>query len=670
MDSEEILGLISGKATTTSFAFNIRDVKKVQRNQYILAIDVNDNRKILAHIKSIVVSGSTSVADCEVLGEVIDGKLIPPKRPITIGSKVIKPPSELLAELLARVPKETRLLVGRVFTQMDLVPVYFNPADFARHMVVVATTGGGKSYSMSVFIEELLKLMERGKKDFAIVIFDVHNEYGGLALPNNDQIQIEKLKKYGLEPRGFEEDLMVFDWNVNPIMLKDDFDPERLLFLYNVKELRFALILKELIGERETMPLNDLLVKLEVSDLHAQTKQALVTRIRALRESGLFSRDAPNFSDLIEPGKATIIRLANAPLGDYGVRFIVADVLRGLFNEAKSRRLDFNVLIVIDEAHLFAPKKGKIDAVRDVIERVSREGRKYGVWLVLATQSPRDLSDTVIINCSSMLALKMLKKDISEFAKVFDIPKEIAEILVDLPPGRGYLKAPSLTLPILLEVRPRMSREVKGSIEQIREIEDKVAEIAKRTKEHLSKKFKEKVEKTVEPMGEEKEEKEGEKEEEKTGKVEVKEEKRKVAEIERKIGKEEKEKKLEEMEKKVKETKMKKVVKVKLEKEKPVVIVIDGSIIEELVDNIISLGYGPRELIKHLLEEGRVSLSRAFTMVDERILEALLMLGVIEKRANFIMLSLDKYLRRILGYGVTKEQFMAYKKYLKEKLGY
>ena len=669
----EPLGLVSGKATPKSFVFNIRDVQDIQRNQYVLAIDVNDNRKILAHIKNIIVSGSTAVAECEVLGEIIGDSLRPPSRPITIGSMVIKPPSEVLAELLARVPKDTRLLVGRVFTQKDLVPVYFNPADFARHMVVVATTGGGKSYSISVFIEELLRLMERRKKDFAIVIFDVHNEYGGLALPNKDPRQIEKLRDYGFEPRGFEEHLMIFDWEANPIMLKDEFDPERLLFLYNVKELRYALILKEIIGEQGTLPLNDLLVKLEVSDLHHQTKQALITRIRALKESGLFSKDAPEFIDLIQPGKATIIRLANSPLGDYGVRFIVADVLRGLFNNAKQRKVDFNILVIVDEAHLFAPKKGKVDAVRDVIERVSREGRKYGIWLVLATQSPRDLSDTVIINCSSMLALKMLKKDIAEFSKIFDIPKEIAEILVDLPPGRGYLKAPSLTLPIMIEVRPRMSREVKGTVEEIREIEDKVKEIARRTRELLKDKLapilpeveieepeiKEAVE--TKPKVEEVASKAEAIEKEK--KEELKQEKPVPVEV-KPVKKEAKE---EAKKEKKKAKKRKKQVQQEIEEYEK--LRIDTSVIEELVDDLLFMGYGARELIRTLLREGRLTVNQTLTLVDERVLDSLLLMGIIEKRANFITLALDKYLKRILGNNLTVEDYKLYKNYLRKKLG-
>ena len=665
MEYEEILGLVSGKSTTNEFTFNIRDIKKVQRNQYVLALDLNDGRKILAHIKSIIVSGSISTAECEVLGEVIDGKLIVSKRPITIGSQVIKPPSEMLAEILARVPKDYRLYIGRVFTQSDLVPVYFNPRDFARHMVIVATTGGGKSYSISVMIEELLKLMEMGKKDFAIVIFDVHNEYGGLALPNEDERQIEKLREYGLEPRSFEDQLMIFDWEVNPIKLKDDFDPERLLFLYNVKELRFALYLKEIIGERETMPLDELLVKLEVSDLHHQTKQALVTRIRALKESGLFSKDAPNFIDLLEPGKATIIRLANSPLGDYGVRFVVADVLRGIFNEAKKRKMDFNVLVVVDEAHLFAPKKGKIDAVRDVIERVSREGRKYGVWLILATQSPRDLSDTVVINCSSMLALKMLRKDIAEFAKIFDIPKEIAEVLVDVPPGRGYLKAPSLTLPILLEVRARMTREVKGTMEEMREIEEKVLEIAKRTREYLKEKLKipeeeQKIEVSEIPKEEPKEvtppvSEEVPKREEVIEAIETKTEVKEKTEETKAVKEEPKE-----------EPKI--VKKKKVKARGSVVLEIDQSILNELIEDIISFGYGSKMLIKELLNEGRLTVRRSLAMVDERVLEALLMLGIIERRGGYIILSLEKYIRKLTGRKLSREQLLACRKILIEKL--
>ena len=515
-----------------------------------------------------------------------------------------------------------------------------------------------------------MRLAEKGKKDFAIVIFDVHNEYGGLAVPNKFQDQIEKLKMYGLEPKGFEDDLLIFDWEENRIKLKDEFDPERLLFLYSVRELRFALILKEIIGEAGKLPLNELLVRLEVSDLHHQTKQALITRIRALKESGLFDKNAPEFASVLEPGKVTLIRLANAPLGDYGVRFVVADILRDIFTTAKSRKLGFNVLVVVDEAHLFAPKKGKIDAVRDVIERVSREGRKYGVWLILATQSPRDLSDTVVINCSSMLALKMLRKDIGEFAKIFDIPKEIANILVDLPPGRGYLKAPSLTLPILLEVRPRMSSEVKGTPKEIAEIEKKVKEIAKKTKKYLQDKLKREL--TIEPkvIKEETAPPETkieilkepvpqpgklEKEEIVSKSIEVLEEKPVSAP---KV----------ETEKPVVKTETKKVEKKKVKEKLKKQEVISEEVFEEILDFVTSYGVGARVLLNSLISQGYMNIKEAMVLVDERIIDTLILMGIIERRGRILVLSLDKYLQRMLGRKLNRKEYELYKEFLVKSL--
>ncbi len=96
---------------------------------------------------------------------------------------------------------------------------------------------------------------------------------------------------------------------------------------------------------------------------------------------------------------------------------------------------------------------------------------------------------------------------------------------------------------------------------------------------------------------------------------------------------------------------------------------IDTSIIEELVDDLLFMGYGARELIRTLLREGRLTVNHVLTIIDERVLDTLLLMGIIEKRANFIALSLDKYLKRILGNNLTLEDYKLYKSYLKKRLG-
>lgn len=622
-----ILGIVHGRARTTEYSFRILDIKKVIKGQYVIAIDKETNRRIFGHVIDIETAGRVAIAKCEVLGELKDANLVSPKRPVSAGSQVVMPNRELLERLLVRsLPKE-RMLIGRVLTHPEFVPVYYNPRDLAKHLFITATTGGGKSYTICVFIEELFRIMEESQEDFSIVIFDVHNEYGSILLPNDDSKQIEKLRnEYNYEPRGFDKNVIIFDWEWNPPYLSPIFTPDRLLFIYGIKEQRYAFILRELIGDKEEITLEELSAIIESSDLHAATKQALLIRVRGLMESNLFSDKFIKPENFLKPGWAVIFRLANTPLGDYGIRFFVADILRQIFDQYKTRKIKHKTVIIIDEAHLLAPRKGRRDPVREVIERIAREGRKYNLWLILASQSPRDLSDVILMQCNSVLALKMHKEDVSEFSRTFGISRSIAEALTMFPPGKGYLKAPSLAIPVIVEIRPKRSLDIKGIPEKIRAVEDAVKRVALISKELL----KEAEEKKIE---------------EKREVSVISEPSPKIKEPSKEISKiEVKEAKI----KKVPEKEVtKKVVKKAVIKREP--IKYDLEVINSIISEIREQGYAARALIKELIIEREKKLSEVLASVDDRIIDTLKLLGIIEIRGGIIRLSLKELMERRMG---------------------
>lgn len=478
------IGDIFGRAGVTNFSVHIHREISVQKGQFLLAI--GDNRVILARVVDIETRMTETIAKCEILGECTDGSLKPCNKPVRAGYEVYNPSGEFLSRVITRTEKEEGLYIGKILTHPDFVPVYYNPRDLRVHVLVTATTGGGKSYTLSVFIEELIKKMKKNK-DLSIIIFDVHDEYSGLIAPNKNPKQVEILKKFGLEPKGFEEDVLIFDWENNPPYLSPIFSPDRLMFLFSMKELRHALQLKQLMGDKPTMHIDDLFKLVEISDLHTQTRQALLTRIGALRDSGFLSRNYIRPEDFCAPGKLAIFRLVGTPLGDLGIRFLVADLTRQIFEYKKLGKIKQNVILVVDEAHLFAPAKGKDDPVREILVRVSREGRKMGVWLILATQSPRDLSDVIIINCSTIIALKMQRHDIKKLSEIFGISKKLAEVLTYATPGECFVKAPSFTIPIMVKIRARQSSELKGEKVDISFLMQKIKDIAKKTRNQISK---------------------------------------------------------------------------------------------------------------------------------------------------------------------------------------
>ncbi len=637
LEDKDLLGLVYGRTRTSNFSFNVYDIKRIMQGQYVLVEGKKDNKLFLAQITEIETVGQSAIARCEVLGEIRDSNLVPPIRPISAGSKVKMPPKDLLEKILAKTMPKKKLLLGRLLFHPEFVPVYYNPDDLARHLFISATTGSGKSYTIGVIIEELFMLMERFEKEYSIIVFDVHNEYGGLLLPNDDEVQISKLKNYDLSPRGFKENVLLFDWEYNPPKLSEIFTPDRLLFIYGMKEQRHALVLQRLIKEKGQASLDELRELVEISDIHHSTKQALLTRINDLKESGLFSSRYILPEDFVKPGYLTIFRLAGTPLGDFGIRFFVADILRQLYDKYREREITHKSIIVIDEAHIFAPKAGKKDPVREIIERIAREGRKYGLWLILASQSPRDLSDIVLMQCNSVLALKMHREDISEFSRIFGVSKGIAETLTTLTPGKGYLKAPSLRLPVLIEIRPKCSFDIKGSPERQELVEKEVKKVALQTSKMIAKK-EETITEELKVI-----------KKEKSKPVTIKE----MEEITKQPHKRESQETLKEqiMVKRSKSARHKtaRAEKTKIEKTTEAIIIYDKEVIESIISEIRELGIAARTLIRELIKLQEIPLQEALASTDERIIDILKVIGFVEERRNMLRLTLGEVLERRIG---------------------
>jgi len=67
------------------------------------------------------------------------------------------------------------------------------------------------------------------------------------------------------------------------------------------------------------------------------------------------------------------------------------------------------LLIVCEEAHRYVPDKGDAQyaAAQDAIRRIAREGRKYGIGLMLVSQRPADVDSTVLSQCGTWIVLRL-----------------------------------------------------------------------------------------------------------------------------------------------------------------------------------------------------------------------------------------------------------------------
>ena len=109
--------------------------------------------------------------------------------------------------------------------------------------------------------------------------------------------------------------------------------------------------------------------------------------------------------------------------------------------------------IVIEEAHRYVQKDTDTDILGyNIFDRITKEGRKYGVILGLITQRPSELSDTALSQCSNFIILRTLHPNDLQYIKdmVPSISLEVAESLKNLTPGNAIAFGSAFKVPINL----------------------------------------------------------------------------------------------------------------------------------------------------------------------------------------------------------------------------
>jgi uncharacterized protein len=113
------------------------------------------------------------------------------------------------------------------------------------------------------------------------------------------------------------------------------------------------------------------------------------------------------------------------------------------------------VLIVLEEAHRYL-NEAAVAMTRNATNRIAREGRKYGVGLLLITQRPSELPDTALAQCGSLIALRLTNS--ADQAKIRaalpDSVSGLAAVLPSLRTGEAVITGEALILPARTLVDP------------------------------------------------------------------------------------------------------------------------------------------------------------------------------------------------------------------------
>ena len=117
---------------------------------------------------------------------------------------------------------------------------------------------------------------------------------------------------------------------------------------------------------------------------------------------------------------------------------------------------DVPVMIVCEEAHNYVPQSenAAYRASRKSIERIAKEGRKYGLGLTIVSQRPSEVSETIFAQCNNFIALRLTNSNDQNYVKRLfpDNSNAIADILPNLAPGEAVVVGDAVLLPSVIKM--------------------------------------------------------------------------------------------------------------------------------------------------------------------------------------------------------------------------
>lgn len=123
---------------------------------------------------------------------------------------------------------------------------------------------------------------------------------------------------------------------------------------------------------------------------------------------------------------------------------------------AQGKLNDIPVMLVCEEAHNYVPRDhhAAYRASRKSIERIAKEGRKYGLSLMVVSQRPSEVSETIFAQCNNFLSLRLTNDaDQNYVRRLFpDNANAITEILPNLAPGESVVVGDAVLLPAVIKM--------------------------------------------------------------------------------------------------------------------------------------------------------------------------------------------------------------------------
>lgn len=442
------------------------------------------------------------IIEAQPLGLIADGKFERGGDSIAIPPKSVKPATiEEISKIFEESMEAKDKFEFASLASNDGIKVPVNGNKFFnKHIAIIGSTGSGKSHTVAKIIQSAINGKSgefTGLNNSHVVIFDIHSEYHA-AFPHANYISIdnlilpywllnsEELQELFIETEANDHNQRSLFKDAVVESKKNHYEGDKIIkerihfdspYFFDIDE-----VLAKAMNENTRMISNGTDAKgnpkSKQGPLHGQLTNFINRMEVKLHDKRLEfllgdKAKAISFQDTLKQflgygdskSNVTIIDLSGIPFEVLSIS--VSLISRILFEygyyykkvlESKEAQYnnDIPLLLVYEEAHKYVPNSDmvKYRASRDSIERIAKEGRKYGVSLLLASQRPSEISDTIFAQCSNYVAMRLTNPNDQACVKKL-LPDTLGDLINKLPSlraGEGLLIGDAVVLPSVVKI--------------------------------------------------------------------------------------------------------------------------------------------------------------------------------------------------------------------------
>ena len=398
-------------------------------------------------------------------------KLFPLTYPVQPAAEVLYPPAAIIKELLAGgIPGHTPLGIGTLIARKDVDIAISADRVVARHIAILAMTGGGKTVAARRILRELIDL------GYPLLILDPHGDYLGL-WQNRKLFKDTNVRLLYPHIAMTEQNRHIVEILINK-MTGGLTEPQREVLAAALLEvepeegqpvLRYIKRLRDKLGQQMGHPSTkgNKLPTLSVCRRQLGVVENSLERMERTNErmrQQLPSLEFEKMPDpqgrpegVIAPRTVSILYLGGY---DHLTQTTIASIMLEALYEHRanlSNRIP-PFMAVIEEAHTFIPssREGAADVPSlETIRKLITEGRKFGTGLMLISQRPSRVDETILSQCNSFLILRLVNPRDQNFVKQImeNLSDQDAKMLPGFGPGQGIISGQAVRFPLLVSIK-------------------------------------------------------------------------------------------------------------------------------------------------------------------------------------------------------------------------